>query len=312
MTDSKCPYCGCNHTHRAKRMPGNKVQRWCQNPKCKRYFTTLDKNSHQKIVSKLPKILIFDIETAPLRAFVFQMSVWGGNIRDEQVISEWFMLTWSAKWLFDDKVYSAKLTGKEARNEDDSRIVKSLWNLVNEADIIIAHNGVRFDVPNINTRFLLNGLEPCAPYQQIDTKKVASKQFGFTHNSLNGLTKIFGLPQKIDTDFELWKRCLNGESKALLEMETYNKQDVEILEEVYLKLRPWIKSHPNVALYAESEHPLCTHCGSDDLTPLTKNYHTMTGAYKTHRCNGCGTIVRERKSVFPKSANKSLMASLAR
>jgi len=308
---NNCPYCG-SKSHRAKKVNNNKVQRKCQNDKCGRYFTTIDEGLRPEIKAKLPKILIFDIETAPLRAFVFQMSVWGGNVRDDQVITEWFMLTWSAKWLFDDKVYSAKLTGEEARVEDDSRITKSLWNLINEADIIVAHNGGRFDVPNINTRFLMNGLPPCAPYQQIDTKKIASKQFGFTHNSLNGLAKIFNLPQKLDTDFELWKRCLNGEKKALLEMETYNKQDVEILEEVYLRLRPWVKSHPNVALYVEADRPICTHCGSDDLTPVNKDYHTMTGRYATHRCGNCGTIVRERKTQYPKDKSKALLSSLAR
>ena len=126
----------------------------------------------------LPKILIFDIETAPMKAYVW--SRWKQNIYLDQTVSEWFMLTWSAKWLFGDKTMSMRLESKEAIAEDDSRIVKGLWELINEADIIIAHNGERFDTPKMNTRFLLNGLPPTSSYRQIDTKKVAAKSFGFS------------------------------------------------------------------------------------------------------------------------------------
>ena len=89
--------------------------------------------------SKFPKILIFDIETSPLSAYV-----WGRFkqfISLDQTISEWFMLSWSAKWLNNPNMMSDVLTPEEALREDDSRITKSMWHLFNEADIIIAHNG---------------------------------------------------------------------------------------------------------------------------------------------------------------------------
>ena len=91
-------------------------------------------------MKKQPKILIFDIETAPLKSYVWRL--WKQDISplNGMLQSEWFMLTWSAKWLFDDKIMSGKLTSKEAINEDDSRVTKEMWNLFNEADIVIAHN----------------------------------------------------------------------------------------------------------------------------------------------------------------------------
>jgi len=72
------------------------------------------------------------------------------------------------------------VTSKEVVNEDDERIVNSLWKLFDEADIIIAHNGGNFDIPNMNTRFIVNKLPPPSAYQMIDTLKVARKGFGFT------------------------------------------------------------------------------------------------------------------------------------
>ena len=112
------------------------------------------------------------------------------------------MLSWSAKWL-DGKLQSAVLESKEVLKEDDGRIVKKLWKLLDEADIVIAHNGEKFDIPKINSRFIIHGLNPPKPYKQIDTKKVAAKQFGFSSNKLDALAGYFGFPLKKDTDFEL-------------------------------------------------------------------------------------------------------------
>jgi len=261
--------------------------------------------------NKLPKVLVFDIETSPLRAYVFQKSVWRANITDEQVISEWYALCWSAKWLFDDQIMSARLTGEEARFEDDERITKLLWKLLDECDIAIAHNGDSFDIPNMNTRFILNGLPPTSPYQTIDTKAVASKQFGFTHNSLDALAKLFKLGEKKKTDFELWTRCVNGDNEALKYMEEYNQGDVSLLEEVYLKLRPWIKGHPNLGLFVESDVPVCPNCGSENVKWTGKFYFTQTGKYETYRCE-CGAYGRSRTNAYDKELRKSLGTGLAK
>jgi len=211
----------CKHRHSA-----------FSHPKCYLKFLGGD----DEVMKKFPKVLLFDIETSPLSAFVFQKSVWRTNITDDQVISEWFMLCWSAKWLYDEEVITARLTGNEAKNEDDSRITKLLWKLLDDADIVIAHNGDGFDIPNMNTRFIINNLPPPSPFQTIDTKSVASKQFGFTHNGLNALAKIFGFESKKDTDLDLWKRCVAGNEEALQYMQDYNIWDTQLLEKVYLKL----------------------------------------------------------------------------
>lgn len=257
---------------------------------------------------RLPKILIFDIETAPLKAYVW--SRWKQNIYLDQTISEWFMLTWSAKWLYNPEVMSNRLTGKEALAEDDSRIIKDLWELINEADMVVAHNGDRFDIPKMNARFLLNGLPPTTSYKSIDTKKVACKQFGFSSNKLDALARYFHFDTKLDTDFDLWSKCMDGNEEALEYMEKYNQYDVELLEEVYLKLRPWIKSHPNVGLYLEADVPVCANCGNEHLLQ-EGYYYTNVGRFETYRCT-CGAISRVRLNDYPKKAKKHLLASVAK
>lgn len=92
--------------------------------KVQSYQTTLPTKSY-------PKILIFDIETAPLKSYVWR--IWKENINplNGQLQSEWFMLTWSAKWLLEHGVMSDALTPEEIVKEDDSRITKSMYDLFN-------------------------------------------------------------------------------------------------------------------------------------------------------------------------------------
>lgn len=250
-----------------------------------------------------PKILILDIETSPLLAYVWQKQVWKARIDNDKIISDWFILTFSCKWLGEDKTYSFRLTGSEAVNEDDSRLVLELWKFLSMADIVIAHNCDCFDIPNIRTRFIINGLPPTSYYKQIDTLKIVQKEFGFTHNNLDAIAKYFGIEGKISTNFDLWKRCIWGHNDALEEMEIYNRRDVEVLENVYLRLRPWIKSHANISLYNDNDDPQCAHCGSLNIVPNGSFYYTNTGKYPTYVCQECGAILRERKTVVSKSKN---------
>lgn len=285
----------CKHRHTA-----------FSHPKCYMRFL----NGQDGKYNNFPKVLLFDIETTPLSAYVFQKSVWRTNITDDQVISEWYMLCWSAKWLYDDEIISARLTGDEARAEDDARITKMLWDLFNEANIVIAHNGDGFDVPNMNTRFIMNNLPPPSPYQTIDTKAVATRQFGFTHNSLNALARLFGFEAKKDTDLELWKRCRVGDEKALAYMQEYNNGDTILLEKVYLKLRPWIRNHPNIGLYIDSDSTTCPNCGSENVTWLTDKFHyTGTSKFPIFVCK-CGAYGRGRTSLVTKKTNPNLGISL--
>jgi predicted RNA-binding Zn-ribbon protein involved in translation (DUF1610 family) len=239
------------------------------------------------------KVLILDIETAPISAYVW--GIWNQNVGTHQIQSDWFCLTWAAKRLFQDKVYSGKLKPKEVTIQDDKRIIEGIWKLVNEADIVIAHNGEKFDMPKLNSRFIINGLNPPLPYQQIDTLKHIRRQFGFTSNKLDYVNKLLNLERKKETNFELWERCMKGNATALSEMEAYNVQDVRILEETYLLIRAWIKPHPNMGLFIldEKEHR-CPNCGSSELEIMGKTYNTTANVYELMRCSNCGASSRKR------------------
>lgn len=259
-------------------------------------------------IKYFPKILIFDIETSPSISYTWRR--FQENISLAQVIQDPIMLTWSAKWLYSAEILHDRITQEEVLEIDDYRITKSLWNLLDEADMVVAHYGNKFDVPMLNYRAVIHGLKPFSSVKSIDTKQIASANFKFPSNKLDAIAGYFGVGQKIETNFDLWKHCLDGEKSAIEEMDIYCQQDVRILEEVYIKLRPYTKSHPNVAVYNDSEEPQCSMCGSTDLTH-EGYYYTNTSKYDQYRCS-CGALSRGRINILDKAKKKSLLTSIPR
>lgn len=255
------------------------------------------------------KILLLDIESSPILAYTW--ALWKQDIHLDQIVSNWFILSWSAKWLGEDNIMGMVLLPHEVIQQDDNRVISELWKLLNQAEIIIAHSGDKFDIPRINSRFIVNGLNPPSPYKQIDTLKIARSMFGFSSNKLDALARIFGFEGKKKHDMELWVRCMRGNMDALLELSLYNDQDIVVLENIYLKLRPYIKSHPNLDLYIDSEAPTCPHCSSVKIHKLEgKYFYTQANRYETYRCSNCGAISRSKEGT--KFQYKKLISPIPR
>ena len=256
------------------------------------------------------KVLLFDLETAPMVSYIW--SKWQRGVRDEQIISDWFLICWSAKWLFGNEIYNACLTPKEILKREDERIVKSLWALIDEADIIIAHNLNRFDEKRSNTRFIKHGLSLPSPYERIDTLIHARRKFAITSNRLDYIAKDFiGIAGKTETRRGLWEDCMIGDKEALKDMQTYCDQDIRVLEDVYLWLRPYIQPHPNMGLHITSNKAHCPTCGSSDLTWKGK-YRTYVNEFDAFKCNSCGANGRARKNSTPKQVRDRLLVALPR
>lgn len=245
------------------------------------------------LVPKGARVLLLDIETAPTQAYVWGR--WKQNVNQKQIIEEGYILTYSAKWLGEPTVVSGRIT--TAR--DDSGIVKELAELMSTADVLVAHNALKFDIPLIKTRMLELGLNPMLPAKIVDTLRIAKAEFKFPSNSLDNIAAYLGLDRKVShSGFELWKRCMAMEEEAFNEMLEYNIQDVIVLEQVYLKLRAWSKTHPNMALYEDTSIPRCVCCGSSELFPIEKVYTTQSSTYNVLVCDDCGKTNRTRKNLY--------------
>lgn len=257
-----------------------------------------------------PKVLIFDIETAPIIAHVW--SLWENNVSLNQVVADWHVLSWSAKWLDDppNKVMYMDQRGVKDVT-DDKAILEGIWDLLNEADVVITQNGKHFDQKKLYARFLLKKVHkghPPGTFKHIDTKVIASKVFGFTSNKLEYMTdKLCTTYKKLKhTKFpghEMWTECLKGNLEAWKEMEKYNKYDVLALEELYHVLIPWDNSI-NFNVYHDEEAHVCK-CGS---TSFIKNgfYYTSASKFQKHKCKQCGTEHRDKQNLFSKEKRSSL------
>jgi len=245
-----------------------------------------------------PRVLFLDIETSPLLA-------WTWSLYGEQRISpttqlerDWNILSWSASWgdepynvfgrsLNDDK--RRKRVSSEMWWCDDYYLARDIGELMEKADVIVAHNGDRFDIPKVNSRLLAHRLPVPTPFKTIDTLKVSRSRFRHTSHRLVYLAELLGFDGKIDTDFSLWQRCVHGNAKAFEDMLDYNKQDIVVLYNCYLKLRPWIKNPPNLSAISGSGAGHCPRCDARIRSEekWTGWHVTPRNRYPTLRCHKC-------------------------
>jgi len=259
-----------------------------------------------------PRVLIYDIETAPIIAYVWKL--WDNDVALNQIQSDWHLLSWAAKWLDDP---AKKIIYKDQRNkkniQDDKSLLKGIWKLLDKADIVITQNGKKFDQKKLNARFLINGFKPPSSYKHIDTLQIAKKHFGFTSNKLEYMTKKLCTKYKKLAEhkrfpgFLLWSECLRGNLAAWTEMEKYNKYDVLSLEELYRKLVPW-DGGIDFNLYADNPIALCN-CGSDRIIKNGYSF-TNTGKWIRYRCRDCGSEMRAKDNLFSKEKRKSLRVKI--
>ena len=239
---------------------------------------------------KEPKILLWDIETGYNLVTVFGLF---GNkyIPHYALQQERYMICGSWKLLGKDKVHSVSLLNDKDRFKndpaDDYCVTKVLHELLSEVDAVVAHNGDNFDMKFFNSRAIFHGLPPVPPVHQIDTLKIAKRFFRFNSNRLDYIGRYLGMSGKLDTNPDLWLRCMKGEAKAVKEMVQYNKQDVLLLENVYKRLAPYDDKGVNFNLFVDEDDPVCPKCGSHKLTKRGTR-KLATRIYRRYQCSSCG------------------------
>jgi len=250
-----------------------------------------------EIEEKFPKVLFIDIETSPLMAYV-----WGRykqNIYQPMMISETYILTYSAKWMHKEDIIFGYVSKEDVKDENDYNVVKDLRDLIEEADIVIGHNLDEFDIKVIKTRMVYHNMPPVSPFKTIDTLKIVKNNFRCSSNKLNDVCEYFGIGSKReDGGFPTWKGYMSGDEVAMNTMIEYNIGDVDLLIKLYEKIKSYHKSHPNVQLYYDNSYDImCPCCGSDDFVKTTKYVYTNISKFEAYQCNNCGKWFRGRKSI---------------
>lgn len=224
------------------------------------------------------KLLLLDIETAPHLS-----ATWGlydQNVALDQLLEPGYTLCWAAKWHGDKEVmFESIVTGER-------KMVRRVHKLLGEADAVCHYNGTKFDIPTLNKEFLLQDLKPPAPFREIDLLKTARQRFKLASNKLDFVAQELGLGAKTKhKGMALWLGCMKKNPEDWKVMETYNKQDVLLLEKVYDRLLPWIVGHPNLSVMEDAE--CCPKCGSESFQARGRAI-SAGGVYSRFQCNDCG------------------------
>ena len=191
------------------------------------------KNTNFTKVFNEGKILIYDIETSPNIGW-FWRAGYKQNIQPNQILKERTIICISYKWLGEDNVYNLVWD----KNQNDKFLLEQFVEVLNEADLIIAHNGDNFDIKWIKTRALYHRIPMLPNYKQFDTLKVAKSKLYLNSNRLDYISKFLGFEGKIQTTPELWNKIVIHNDRGMLkDMLDYCDEDVRQLEKVYNELK---------------------------------------------------------------------------
>lgn len=208
---------------------------------------------------------------------MYTFQVYNVNIGYEQIVDPGRMISYSAKFLGGENIFRSEWTHSR------KKMLKDLHKMLSEAEAVVTFNGDRFDHQKISGEFLLAGLPPAPPVASIDLIKTIRKQ-GFVMNRLAFIGPLLKVGEKIKHEgFGLWRDVMDRVPKALKKFEKYNREDTDLTERLYLRIRPYIKNHP----YVGDEPGGCPHCQSKNAQ--SRGYY-RTKTYRTQRlrCNDCG------------------------
>ncbi len=254
-----------------------------------------------------PVIGFLDIETAPHLAYSFGR--WKQFLSQDSIEKEGFILCASWRFSSSNEIHSVAIeTVEDMIDGNDSKILESLYDFFEKCDIVVAHNGKRFDIPMIKTRLLAHGFPPVKNVKVIDTLSIARSQFRFPSNKLDSICAYLGLGRKLGHDgISLWIRCLKGDKDAMQEMVEYNKYDVVLLEMLYYKLRAWDNQHPVVSTYYADDELRCSCCGSENIKETGNYIFSPTGKFTEFVCGDCGKRSKLQVNLLSKTKRKNIL-----
>lgn len=234
-------------------------------------------------------ILTLDIETAPNVAHVY--GLFNQNISLAQLRETSSVLALTGKWYDrEDPLFWSDY------HDGHAEMIFRAHSMIDAADVVVHYNGRKFDIPHLYREFLLANMKPPSPVQQVDLLEVVRGQFNFASNKLDHVARQLGLGGKVShSGHELWVKCMAGDPEAWEKMKEYNIGDVILTEQLYDRLKPWIKGHPHAGLYAGDES-MCPNCGG---TNLVREGFSLThlSKFQRYRCADCGKWSRGKNAV---------------
>ena len=246
-----------------------------------------------------PKILLWDIESSYNLLYTFSLDQKDKTIPYDNIVTERYIFCISYKWFGEKTIHTISITDYPNFKQDihdDFFVIKDFRDILEQADAYVGHYADNFDLPMLNARILRHGLDPLPKIIGLDTCKIARKYFRLNSNKLDYLAKYLGLKGKIHNSSGLWRECFEGNRQALKDMIKYNRQDVKVLEDVFIKLIPFVKNHPvNMNMFLRGARCPNPTCGSFKLQSRGFRY-TKLNKYQRFQCTDCGTWCDSREA----------------
>lgn len=233
------------------------------------------------------KILLMDLELTFAIYYAYP-SKREQYLSDRNIVHDQFCTCAAWKWHHEISTYAVKITDDKKQFKKDFRndriIAVKLHELMESADVIVAHNGDNFDLKHANTLFRKHGLGPIPKRKSIDTLKVARKYFSFPGNSLDSLSKRFGSIGK--NQKPNWHKMTDGDAAEINIAATYCKNDVRELEVIFNEMKPYMERFPS--LRKRTERPTeCECCGSKRIHSKGTDFDGIK-LYHRFKCIECG------------------------
>ena len=268
--------------------------------------------SSPHIKKKMQTTVFLDIETSLIDARTFRIGQQAISYPHTLTTTRLLTAAWGTMWdLYKKKENGVVGVGNHQSEEfkknplDDTYVLKSLWRLLDKAEVAVAHNA-NFDKGWIYSRFLQLGWPLPSKTSWICTVRALSS-YNFTSKKLDALSSLLLGSNKIETQLSLWQRCSNGETKAFEEMLRYNKGDIySTLFGVYVNTCAY---YPDLAVDMADyslEIPQCKVCG--EILEETKLYvDRRNGLEYQVYTSPLGIQYRDRYNINSAKAGKGLV-----
>jgi uncharacterized protein YprB with RNaseH-like and TPR domain len=183
-----------------------------------------------------------DLLSSPIRVAVFDIEATSLNASFGRVlcaVARFFSPDEVKVWRADS--YQSWKTGWRSNDEE---LVRDILEGLSEADIWVAHNGCRYDVPFMRTRALIHRMPAVHPKKIWDPCLQARKDFLFVSNRLDGINRdLQTRTQKTDVDPHVWASAtmdhdVHGQ-QAMDYVVEHCKADVDSLCETAKLLAPY-------------------------------------------------------------------------
>lgn len=253
-----------------------------------------------------PRTIALDVEMSFNVSYHYDQ--WGTNIPWTHIKQRQFMISAAWQWIGQDDIYSVSVLDDPKRfkkdHTDDYHVIKTLKEEIKNADAVIAYNGRKFDVKEINTGFVKHDLGPSHDYVILDPIQIARSKFRFKGgNSLANLCDFLELDvQKGKVELSDWIGATEGNEASINKIVKYNKNDIPPMVGVWDKIKAYAPAKINMNHWAQFDQKtgepfdICPGCGSPNLERRGFAL-TRAGKFQRYQCKTCGQWSRGKKNI---------------